>query len=122
MTAKVLIVDDDEATRNGLSRLLAGAGYAPIAAGSFPEGLKLLDSEKPDLLLVDVRLGEYNGLQLVIAAQRRVPSIVLTGHADPVLEEDARNEGADYLIKPIPPQTLLSLMSRLLAAGRESQA
>jgi DNA-binding NtrC family response regulator len=116
MAAKVLIVEDDEVTRDGLSRLLAGAGYAPIVAATFPEGLRLLDFEKPDLLLVDVRLGEYNGLQLVIAAQRKVPAIVLTGHADPVLEEDAHNEGADYLIKPVPPQRLLELMNRMLEA------
>jgi DNA-binding NtrC family response regulator len=122
MSAKVLIVEDDDATRDGLRRLLAGAGYAPIVAASFPEGLRLLDGEKPDLLLVDVRLGEYNGLQLVIAAQRKVPAIVLTGHPDPVLAEDAHNEGADYLLKPVQPQRLLELMGRLLESAKERHA
>jgi DNA-binding response OmpR family regulator len=118
MTAKVLIVDDDDATREGLKQLLAGAGYTPIAAASFPEGLRALEAEHLDLMLVDVRLGEYNGLQLVIAAERRIPAIVLTGYADPVLEDDARHEGAEYLVKPVEPSALLAVMKEMLASHR----
>jgi DNA-binding response OmpR family regulator len=121
MNPKVLIVEDDETTRKGLTELLMTAGYMPLAASSFPEGMQLLDSQRPDLLIVDVRLGEYNGLQLVIASERRVPAIVLTGHADPVLAEDARDEGAEYLVKPVEPAALLALISQRLAGHRDSR-
>jgi DNA-binding response OmpR family regulator len=118
MDAKVLIVDDDDATRVGLKQILANAGYTPVTADSFPEGLRALEAEHPDLLIVDVRLGEYNGLQLVIAAEGRIPVIVLTGYADSVLEDDARHEGAEYLVKPVEPRVLLARMTEMLAGHR----
>jgi DNA-binding NtrC family response regulator len=114
MSAKVLIVDDDGATLEGLKQLLKNAAYLPIAVGSFPEAMQALETDRPDLLIVDVRLHEYNGLQLVIAADGKIPAIVLTGYADPVLEGDARHEGAEYLVKPVEPGTLLALMKDML--------
>jgi len=119
MSPKVLIVDDDQATRDGLKQVLANADYTPITAASFPDGLQALEAEHPDLLIVDVRLGEYNGLQLVIASDRKVPVIVLTGYADPVLEGGARHEGAEYLVKPVEPAKLLFLIERMLARPRQ---
>ena len=116
MNPKVLIVDDEMATREGLNKILANAGYTPVAAGSFLEGMQALETEHPDLLIVDVRLGEYNGLQLVIAAEGRIPAIVLTGYADPVLEGDARHEGAEYLVKPVDPRALLAVVKDMLAS------
>lgn len=116
MSPKVLIVDDDEATREGLKLILTNAGYTPIAAGTFQEGMQALHSEKPDFLIVDVRLGEYNGLQLVIETDKRIPAIVLTGYADRVIEEDARHEGAEYMVKPVEPSALLGLMDLMLAS------
>ena len=115
MSAKVLIVDDDDATREGLKQILTNAGYTPVAAASFPEALHALEAEHLDLLIVDVRLGEYNGLQLVIAAEGRIPAIVLTGYADSVLEDDARHEGAEYLVKPVEPPALLAVMKEMIA-------
>ena len=114
MSAKLLIVDDDRTTREGLKQLLANAGYRTITAGTFPEAAHALRSDSPDLLIVDVRLGEYNGLQLIITAERRIPAIVLTGYADPVVEDEARHEGAEYLVKPVDTQALLGLIRKLL--------
>lgn len=115
MKARVLIVEDHDVTREGLKQILANAGYDPIAVGSFPEGLHALETTRPDLLIVDVRLGEYNGLQLVIAAEGKTPAIVLTGYADAVIEGDARHEGAEYLVKPVAPATLLHVVADMLA-------
>jgi len=60
MSQKVLIVDDDEPTRAGLAMLVMDAGYRAITASTVPAGIKLLTDERPDLLLVDIRLEEYN--------------------------------------------------------------
>ncbi len=110
MPSKVLIVDDDRATRYGLSELLEGAGYDTVAVGTFEEAIRLLPSAPPDLLIADVRLGPFNGLQLVISSPRPVPAIIITGFADPVLEADARRRGAEYVLKPIAPTRLLELV------------
>jgi len=114
---KVLIVDDDEPTRAGLAMLLMDAGFEVIAASTVPVAIKLLADEHPNLLLVDIRLGDYNGLHLVAMRRDPIPAIVLTGFADPAIEADARRLGAEFLLKPIAPAALTALVKRLLSEG-----
>ena len=115
---KILIVDDDEPTRAGLAMLLGEAGYGTVTAGTVPSAIKLLSDEHPDMLLVDIRLEEYNGLHLVAVRPEPIPSIVLTGFADASIEADARRLGAEFLLKPVSPSVLLALIARLLEGGR----
>jgi DNA-binding response OmpR family regulator len=119
--SKVLLVDDDTATRLGLAELLADAGYETRAVATFEEGLRALRSETPDLLIADVRLGAFNGLQLLVSSPRRVPAIIITGFADPVLESDARQHGAEYVLKPVSPPVLLEMVRRRLAQVAQSK-
>ena len=118
MPAKVLIVDDDKTTREGLAEFLEGAGYETLAVGTFEEASRVLRTSPPDLLIADVRLGPFNGLQLVISSPKPIPAIIITGFADPVLEADARRRGADYVLKPVSPSRLLDLVNHKLAASR----
>jgi len=119
--AKILLVDDDAATRAGLLELLTAAGYDARAAATFEEGMRALRVDAPDLLIADVRLGAFNGLQLLVSSPRTVPAIVITGFADPVLESDARQHGADYVLKPVTPSVLLDMVRRRLAQGEASR-
>jgi two-component system, response regulator, stage 0 sporulation protein F len=118
MPHKILIVDDDEPTRAGLAMLLAEAGYETVTAATVPVASKLLSDERPDLLLVDIRLDAYNGLHLVAIRPEPIPAIVLTGFADRAIEADARRLGAEFLLKPIAPSVLTTLIKRLLFSGR----
>lgn len=117
MRSKVLIVEDDQTTRSGLAELLDDAGYEAIAVGTFEEATKILRTAPPDLLIADVRLGPFNGLQLVISTPKPIPAIIITGFADPVLEADARRRGAEYVLKPVSPPHLLQLVARKLASA-----
>jgi DNA-binding response OmpR family regulator len=65
---RALVVDDDLTTRNGLAEFLADPGFECTAVGSFREAVALLRTLPPDLLITDIRLQEYNGLQLVVMA------------------------------------------------------
>lgn len=121
MPSKVLIVDDDAATRSGVAELLREAGYDTRAVGTFEEGLKALRTDMPDLLIADVRLGAFNGLQLLVSSPRPIPAIIITGFADPVLESDAQQHGAEYVLKPISPSALLDLVERKLAQSSQQQ-
>ena len=114
MRAKVLIVDDDPAACAGLAALLSGAGYAPQCATTFHQGRTALSRDIPDLMIVDVRLGDFNGLQLIIDTDARIPAIVISGFADSALEAEAHKLGADYVVKPILPSALLALVQRRL--------
>src|SRR5580704_18903004 len=98
---KILIVEDNEATRMGLRTLLIRAGYNVVSASSFVKGRRAIVEHAPDLLIADLRLGEYNGLQLVAAVPLGVPSIVITGHPDAVLAAEAQKLGAHYITKPV---------------------
>ena len=118
MPSKVLIVDDDKTTREGLAELLEESGYQAMAVGTFEEATRALRSSPPDLLIADVRLGPFNGLQLVISSPRPIPAIIITGFADPVLESDAKRRGADYVLKPVSPARLLDLVAQKLSAAR----
>jgi DNA-binding response OmpR family regulator len=122
MPQKILIVDDDEPTRAGLAMLLVDAGFETVTAGTVPSAIKLLSDEHPDLLLVDIRLDQYNGLHLVAMRREPIPAVVLTGFADPAIEADARRLGAEFLLKPIAPSVLVAIVKRLLSDGRMGPA
>lgn len=115
MRARVLIVDDDEAYLEGMKELLEDAGYDVSLASSFDAGKHELRDHTPDLLIIDVRLGAFNGLQLISTGQVHIPSIVVTGFDDTVLRADAGGFGASYLVKPIKPSALLALIEERLA-------
>jgi DNA-binding NtrC family response regulator len=114
MQARILIVDDDRATRVGLSELLEGHGYRTAMAGTLREALAHLSADPPALIIADVRLGAFNGLQLLMASSGSVPTIVITGHVDPVIEREARAAGADFVVKPIDLGVLLELVEQKL--------
>jgi DNA-binding response OmpR family regulator len=114
---KILIVEDHEATRQGLEALLTNAGYDVLSAGTYAEGRRLLAQETPDLLIADLRLGEYNGLQLIAAAPLAIPSIIVTGFPDLVLQAEARKLGAHYVTKPIAAEALLTLIEETIASA-----
>jgi DNA-binding NtrC family response regulator len=116
MRHKILIVDDDDGTRRFLSTVLTRAGYDVVAGEGVESGMSVLNEEAPlDLLITDIRLGEFNGLQLLAMNRRAVPAIVVTGFPDPVLEAQARQFGATFLLKPIQSAGLLTLVADLLA-------
>jgi len=120
MARTILIVEDDEATRVGLLVLLAEAGYRTIGAGTLKEATELLAQQNPDLMIVDVRLGGDNGLQLVAMAIQPIPAIVTTGFADPILEAEARQFGADFMVKPLSPKALFERIERKLSEAAKA--
>lgn len=115
----ILIVEKDGPLAGGLVPLLGAAGYEAVAAQSFEEGRAALQ-HAPDLILTELRLGPYNGLQLILrgrALDPRLRAIVITGHADPVLRREAEALDVLYLEKPITPESLLDEITRAIAAA-----
>jgi DNA-binding response OmpR family regulator len=119
---RILIVEDHEATRVGLRAVLTNAGYFVLAASTFAEGRRSLAEQAPDLLIADLRLGDYNGLQLVAAASPAVPSIIVTGFPDLVLEAETLKLGARYVTKPIDVAAMLTLIEETIVSARRRQS
>jgi PAS domain S-box-containing protein len=113
-TIKVLLIEDDEddyiLTRELLSEVKVGK-YALDWAPSYEEGLKAIKRQEHDVCLVDYRLGERSGVQLireVWAARLTTPMILLTGQGNHDVDVQAMQAGAtDYLIKDKTPAALL---------------
>ena len=120
MTDKtVLIVDDDEAVRKGLTFLLRAAGHA---VETFPSAAMLLERHEPahhGCLLLDVRMPEMTGLQLQQALNSRgwkIPTIFITGHGTVPTAIAAMKAGAfDFIEKPLRTEILIESVERALA-------
>jgi CheY-like chemotaxis protein/phosphoribosyl 1,2-cyclic phosphodiesterase len=102
----ILIVDDDEELRFLAHKFLVKAGHRVLQAGSGAEGLELIASHAPDLLVLDLAMPEMDGFEVLRRLQstqtgRSLPVIVLTAHGD---EEHARGSfelgATDFLAKP----------------------
>jgi DNA-binding NtrC family response regulator len=107
---RILVVDDDRQVLKYLTEMLQDAGYDTIVCERYQDAKALLSTTRPDLLLTDIRLGAYNGLQLGFFARDHhpgLPVIVLTGYEDPTLRDEATRSGALFLVKPITRAALL---------------
>ena len=115
----VLIAEDDAATLAGWAAYVHDAGFSVVPASSFAEAHRLMSFVRPAVLITDIRLGEYNGLQLVVQAGTLdpVPSVIVTsGYGDPVLVAEAERLGAIFLLKPVQPSRLVALISEMVKA------
>jgi DNA-binding NtrC family response regulator len=121
---QILVVDDDEAALAGMLELLRDAGHQPMGAATFDAARGLLDVGPYDLLVADIRLRSYNGLQLVRLARALHPEIavvLITGYPETSLEFEASRYGAIYMEKPVNPRMFLRTVERLLAQVRRSR-
>jgi DNA-binding NtrC family response regulator len=121
LMAKILIVEDDDATRTGYREFLKLAGHDVIATSTYQEGRDAAAAESPDLVIADLRLGGFNGLQLLLLSPQPIPTIIVTGFHDEVLEAEARRAGADYVVKPISPASLVTLVKERLERSSSPQ-
>jgi DNA-binding response OmpR family regulator len=109
----LLLVDDDVALLEALSRFLTESGYGVIACSSFEEAKREMSASPPDIVVTDVRLGAFNGLQLALLARDINPDVrivVFSGFDDPVLKEEARRLGATYLVKPVSGRMIMDVL------------
>jgi DNA-binding NtrC family response regulator len=122
MSSEILVVTENDASLAAMLHLLADAGYRTRGASTFEEGKRLLDTTSPDLLIADQRLGEFNGLHLVLRGRAGNPdmgAIVTTPATVPGLDADARLLDTEYVVTPTEATDWLQPVSSLLEkAGR----
>jgi CheY-like chemotaxis protein len=102
MAKKVLVVDDDENTVKFLSAALEENGYQPVGAYNGKEGLEKIESDKPDLVILDVMMPKKTGFVLFKQLRRDerfkdLPVIMLTGVAEVLDGLDADSEEDEEL-------------------------
>jgi signal transduction histidine kinase len=125
-SSRILIVDDDEATRYVKSHLLRRNGHDIHEAGCGSDALDIAKRQRPDLVLLDVKLPDTSGIEICREIKRRFPQTIVlqtsaafTGTAD---RTRALDGGADsYLVEPIEPDELIATVNALLRMHKAEQ-
>jgi DNA-binding response OmpR family regulator len=119
MSETILIVDDELVVRRLLGDALRRSGYAVELACSGAEAIERLTRPGVDLLLLDLQLGDVDGVQVMQEARRRwadLPIVMLTAHGSlPSAIAAVRYGAADYLLKPIAVDALRERVAAVLA-------
>lgn len=114
---RVLIVDDEENARIGLTKLLSSDGFQVAAVANGREALKYLDGQTVDLVITDINMPEMNGLVFLRELNCSYPAvnvIMVTAYGGVESYLEAMNLGAfEYLNKPIRLEELRAIMDRI---------
>jgi DNA-binding response OmpR family regulator len=112
---RILIVDDEEIARITLAEILRLEGHSIRAAGSGEEGVALLQKEKFDVMILDLRMPGMGGIDVLRTIVDQLPDlkvIVLTAHGSMDTAIQAlRFKVHDYLLKPVSPAMILASIS-----------
>ncbi|MHC4212041.1 MAG: response regulator [Planctomycetota bacterium] len=126
--AKILIVDDDQDLRESLAAILEGRDYLVSTAGGREEGMEKIRSDRPDLLLLDVMMSEWqDGFEMARELKgdselKGLPILMLTGVKDKT-GIDFKSAAGDetwcpvdgFLEKPVQPEVLMEQIEKLLS-------
>jgi len=113
----LLIVEDDKSFLQRLARAMEVRGFSVTTAESVAEGLSRLETASPAYAVVDMRLEDGNGLDVISALKRRRPdarAIILTGYGNIATAVNAVKLGAvDYLAKPVDADEVMAALLAL---------
>lgn len=124
--ARILVIEDDPASRDLIAYLLGAFGYAVSTAADGPAGLAALRATVPDLVICDIHLPGLDGRALAEraraeAALRAIPLIAVTASAMVGDRQSILDAGFDaYISKPIDPETFVPQVEALLAPQRRA--
>jgi two-component system response regulator (stage 0 sporulation protein F) len=118
---RILIVDDEENTRIGLTKLLIQEGFEVESAANGNEALDYLGQKKVNLVISDINMPDMNGLVFLRELSRKFPStnvIMITAYGGVESYLEAMNLGAyEYLHKPVRIDELRSIMKKIFNGG-----
>jgi two-component system cell cycle response regulator DivK len=121
MSKRILVVEDQEDNRRILRDLLLSAGFEVMEATTGEEGIRLAETRRPDLILMDIQMPVLDGYEATrrikgTAELRQIPIIVVTSYALSGDDAKARAAGADgYVAKPFSPRELLAKIQQFLS-------
>ena len=114
---KILIVDDEENIREVIKEYSTLEGYEVKEADSGVKALELLNSEKFDLMILDIMMPIMDGFTLLnsIPKEKRIPTIILSARDDEIDKLEGFDRGIDdYLCKPFSPRELMARVKAIL--------
>lgn len=127
MAERILIVDDDATMVNLLFAVLEFEGFEAIKALSGMEALRMIEEERPDLVLLDIMMPEMDGFEVLASlrkdpATKKLPVVMLTARTEDRDVFEGWRRGADeYVTKPFDPQRLVEVIRDVLARSYEER-
>jgi len=122
---KILVVDDEDSIRQSLSDVLKDEGFEVMLASNGKESLEMLDSNLPDLVILDIWMPMMDGTEVLKAIKAKYPAlkvIMISGHGNIEAAVKAIKLGAyDYIEKPLSLEGVLLTVKRALGEKRESE-
>ena len=116
--ARLLIIDDEPALLEMLTRICRGAGCEVCSRATVPDGLEALRTWQPDLVLVDCHMGTLSGMEVLAVCQREfptLPTIMITAERNAEVVVQALRLGVrDFLLKPVTASELVTSLQRCL--------
>ena len=126
MQPKALIVEDDDAVRNTLTKVLTSSGIQSIATASGQKALEAIERDAFDVLLLDINLDGMDGFEVIRTLRSqgsRIPVMVVSGRTEDVDMLYGLEIGADdYITKPFNPVTLAAKVKSLIRRCQNSGA
>ncbi len=120
---KILLIDDDEGLVHFLGRFFQRKGYTTTACGGGREAIEKISKENFDLILLDYKMPEFNGLDTLAGIKKievKTPVIIMTAYGTTNLAIEAMKRGAyDYLVKPFERKDLSRIVSEALLVNRQ---
>jgi two-component system nitrogen regulation response regulator GlnG len=120
--SKLLAIDDDVVIQFSIRQVFAGGDIEVFGAESAEEGLRLAEEERPNVILLDIRLGDCSGLDVFQDLRRLDPKslvIFITGHGTAETAIEAMKLGAyDYLVKPLDADQLEQVVHQAMEISR----
>lgn len=125
MNGHILIIDDEASLRQTLARILQRAGFDVTTAANGTEGIALATNQPFDLIYLDIRMPDMNGLdalQTLRAKLPEVPILLFTAQPDIHSAVEALRRGAtDYLLKPLKPQAVIDRTTNILTQHQKNR-
>ncbi|MCP4634125.1 MAG: response regulator [candidate division Zixibacteria bacterium] len=124
LNEKVLVVDDDDRLRSMLTEALRNYGYRTFGAMDGPEALSILERERFDIVITDIRMPDMDGITLMKKIKNRfprVPVVIITGYAHAYTRQKVFEAGADgFLSKPFRLRRIEEILRNFLGGVRIS--
>ncbi len=123
--ARILVIDDDPHILSQVQRILEQKGHEALTATSGRAGLRLLEQESPDLVLLDLELADMDGLALLVQIKERfrhIPVVMLATISETAAVNALRLGADDLLSKPIVPEDFLEQVHHNLEKGQEARS
>ena len=119
---KILVVDDEGIILKSCQKVLEAEGFEVVPVPSAQEALMALEREEFLLLLIDVKMPEYNGMYLMEEVKRKwadIPMIVMSGYdTAETIEEAAQKGAATFIPKPFTPDELIETIRQVIEKER----